>query len=711
MKTLYININGKAIHSDGNIEVIGSAEDAIVDSFYISLGMAIADGMTGIKYKPLVADFAKAKPEEFKSFTKQWNEIKALLLGDNPSGDVEFVLTPEYLEWLKMNSSYSDIYYKKYQGQHEAKVNLSLDELYEDTVDAIRRKVIRFLGTNDNYKNFDEFVVNDATVTRRSLIVRSIKSKFEDVAFVLYEKWMESKDVCPKCGNLPCECEQVCPKCGKNPCECVQEQAFFAVQTYDDVIRLYDSKGNLFGNSSFLLVDNYNLDELNNYYKDGLFYNKGEFAYTQNEQIHTPVFTKCLEDNKLYIITNKEILPFCDYEHGEVSNRKSAFNEENTTKHFYRKGNLFAIVTDRKGSDIYEYNGDSIDFLFHTKLEVHSYELGSKYTFDDEDDVYDSVIINIETFQKTRFKGLDVYPIGVLRGNDAFVVAKEGQESNFSIVTIDGKKLDWVDIDKDDLYSIEVINNTTLNVSGGFYLLDHHILCEDYSDNLYVKDGSVYERSSGRLLYTLWLDNFDEIGNGWYTIYISKDGEDIQIIIDENGKLLYICEADESVCGCFSDGLLALFDNEGVLRRIIDENFEDVVSWPRGYRDLRCSQEQYVYGNLVVIDDYKNQVVLIDRKGQEHEVPYYFVEKIERAYMFFKNVIYVKDEYDKEYLIREDGSEVIPHLSYRNIRKLSEDFFYAWPVEGDEDVVSDSNGNVVRFNKDHQERIQSIAVL
>ena len=190
MKILYININGEAIQSDDNIEVIGTKEDAIIDSFYISLGMAIANGVTGIKYKPLVADFAKSKPEEFKSFTKQWNEVKALLLGDNPSGDFEFVLTSEYLEWLKMNSSYSDIYYKKYQGQREAKVNLSLDELYEDIVDAIRRKVIRFLHATDNYKNYDEFVVNDERVTRRSLLVRSIKSKFEDIAFVLYEKWI-----------------------------------------------------------------------------------------------------------------------------------------------------------------------------------------------------------------------------------------------------------------------------------------------------------------------------------------------------------------------------------------------------------------------------------------------------------------------------------------------------------------------------------------
>ena len=247
-KTLYININGESIQYDENVEVIGSTEDAVIDSFYISLGMAIADGITGIKYKPLIADFAKAKPEEFKSFTRQWNEVKALLLGDNPSGDVDFVLSSEYLEWLKMNSSYSDIYYKKYQGQREAKVILSLDELYEDTVDAIRRKVIRFLGSNGNCKNFDEFVVNDETVTRRSLLVRSIKSKFEDIAFVMYEKWLRGRDACPKCGKAPCECppdNPARPKCGKNPFECKKDKndnhGILFVTTHMDRKEKYDS--------------------------------------------------------------------------------------------------------------------------------------------------------------------------------------------------------------------------------------------------------------------------------------------------------------------------------------------------------------------------------------------------------------------------------------------------------------------------------------
>lgn len=223
MKTLLINIYREETASASNTEVFNSGKDNILDGFYISLGMAIADGASANEYKPLVADFAAAKPTAYESFKSQWDELKLILLGENPKGEYEFQLSSEYLEWLKINAQ--TVYYQKYQGKHQASVMLDIEELYEDTVDAIRRKVLRFLQDNDNYKNFDEFVINDTQVNRRSKLVRAIKDKYEDnIAFVSYEKWMDGKDVCPKCGKNPCECGKpegkVCPKCGKNPCEC-----------------------------------------------------------------------------------------------------------------------------------------------------------------------------------------------------------------------------------------------------------------------------------------------------------------------------------------------------------------------------------------------------------------------------------------------------------------------------------------------------------
>ena len=211
MKTLLINIYRDITSIYPNTEIFNAGKDNILNGFYISLGMAIAEGVSVEEYKSLVVDFAVAKPTEFELFQKQWDELKLALLGDTPKGEYTFQLPSEYLEWLKINAS--TVYYKKYQGQHQASIRLDIEELYEDTVDAIRRKVLRFLQENDNYKHFDEFVVNDNIVNRRSKLVRAIKEKYEDnIAFVLYEKWKEDIE------------ENVCPNCGKNPCECKNEE-------------------------------------------------------------------------------------------------------------------------------------------------------------------------------------------------------------------------------------------------------------------------------------------------------------------------------------------------------------------------------------------------------------------------------------------------------------------------------------------------------
>lgn len=190
MKTLFININENVPASYPNTEVFNAGKDNILDGFYISLGMAIAEGVSVSEYKSLVIDYATAKPNEFETFAKQWDELKLALLGDNPTGQYEFQLSAEYLDWLKMNAS--AVYYQKYQGKHQTSVQLDIEELYGDTVDAIRRKVIRFLQENDNYKNFDEFVINDNIVRRHSVLVRAIQSQYENMAFVQYERWKNS---------------------------------------------------------------------------------------------------------------------------------------------------------------------------------------------------------------------------------------------------------------------------------------------------------------------------------------------------------------------------------------------------------------------------------------------------------------------------------------------------------------------------------------
>ncbi len=189
MKTLLINIYRDITTSFPNTEVYNVNKDNILDGFYITLGMAIAEGVTVTKFKPLVESFASDKPDEFISFKSQWEKLKLVLLGENPMGIFDFQLSTEYLEWLKINDA--KVYIQKYQGMHQASVKLDIEDLYEDTISRIRRKVLRYLQENGNNK-FEDFVINDNQVNRRSKLVRAIKEQFEDIEFVMYEKWSES---------------------------------------------------------------------------------------------------------------------------------------------------------------------------------------------------------------------------------------------------------------------------------------------------------------------------------------------------------------------------------------------------------------------------------------------------------------------------------------------------------------------------------------
>ena len=164
MKTLLINIYRDITSIYPNTEIFNAGKDNILDGFYISLGMAIAEGVTVSEFKPLIAGFASDKPSEFESFRSQWEKLKPILLGDNPQGKFDFQLSSEYLEWLKINAS--TLYYQKFQGTRQASVIIDIEELYEDTVFRIRRRVLRYLQENNNYNKFEDFVVFTAVFLR-----------------------------------------------------------------------------------------------------------------------------------------------------------------------------------------------------------------------------------------------------------------------------------------------------------------------------------------------------------------------------------------------------------------------------------------------------------------------------------------------------------------------------------------------------------------
>ena len=191
MKTLYLNINGEDVQSTDSMIVIGDERDAIIDSFYIALGEEITAGshVRGINHKAIVTDFAKDKPDMFEAILSQWEEVKEILLSDDPTGEYTISLPPEFLHWLRYNSNpaYAEVYEKKFVGQNEAKVVLDIDSLYKDSLATIRRKVFRFWESDNDSKDIEEFVVNDECANGKSKLVRELREKL-DIAFIRFDK-------------------------------------------------------------------------------------------------------------------------------------------------------------------------------------------------------------------------------------------------------------------------------------------------------------------------------------------------------------------------------------------------------------------------------------------------------------------------------------------------------------------------------------------
>lgn len=200
MKTLYININGEQKSSHEGLEVFGVEEDSIVKSFYYFFGEELIDGVRGIdgiKKSALLQDFATEKSEAYQIIHHQWQELKRQLLGDNPSGNFLIHLPIDYLQWLRYNtnSAYAEIYLQKYANHREdATISINIPDLFEETIDPIRRKVVRYLKKDGHYLDFDEFTVNDEAVTRKSRLVRDIKSEFNDLSFVPFEMFEEEQE-------------------------------------------------------------------------------------------------------------------------------------------------------------------------------------------------------------------------------------------------------------------------------------------------------------------------------------------------------------------------------------------------------------------------------------------------------------------------------------------------------------------------------------
>lgn len=223
MKTLYININNEQIQSNEELEVLNYDLDS---DFFFYLGEKVAKGCKVENENALITDFNNKDNEEgYKQIIAQWNEIKAILFGEECEGIIEFTLPNGYIHRLRYSEKHNHVYDKKFSHGEPLVIYIDLKELYEESVEDLQRKILRKLRRDDLYSEIDEIVFNDDAVTRKSSIVRTIKEKYEDVGFKAYKKWLHENE------EKPHTSPQVCEKCKKNPCECntksISSDSFF----------------------------------------------------------------------------------------------------------------------------------------------------------------------------------------------------------------------------------------------------------------------------------------------------------------------------------------------------------------------------------------------------------------------------------------------------------------------------------------------------
>lgn len=220
MKTLYISINKEQIQSNDELEVLNYDLDS---DFFFYLGEKIAKGCKVENENALITDFnTQDNAENYQKIIAQWHGLKTILFGEKCEGEFKFVLPDGYIHWLRYSGKYNHVYDKNFSHGESPAISIDLEELYEESVEDLQRKILRKLQRDDLHQEIDEIVFNDDVVTRKSPIVCNIKEKYDGVGFKTYKKWLEENE------EKPHTSPQVCHK-HSFECKLTEEQAVEAL--------------------------------------------------------------------------------------------------------------------------------------------------------------------------------------------------------------------------------------------------------------------------------------------------------------------------------------------------------------------------------------------------------------------------------------------------------------------------------------------------
>ena len=731
MKTLYINISSERIETSDTIDVL---RYDLINDFYFVLGEKILTTcpVTGVDKIKLFTEYMDARDASgADSILEQWSQLKARLFGESPQGAFTFHLPDSYLSWLKYNENTD---YCRLAEKLSSCIDLDLEEFYEDSIDGLKRRVLRYLQKEDRYKEIDEIVFNDYAVVRKSAIVRAIKEKYEDIGFMSYEKWLRDNE---EKHTIPL---YICEKCKKNPCECKTEKDnkyCYAIEERTEkgtrsikTYRFYNKRGMLINDGKYyivskgdddgsllhnLLVANANEDPyLYCFTPDGVFHKIGFFDLEGVYDSHAYV-------NKKYhryaaeIIQNRYIL-YRDHQKYQVYEimpdyqiRKiSEFNQKMILVPEFIIGNYIVDIDDetinwKTGEivNIPKYNGGRILGIHNSKP---IYLVSKNWSAQEVGDYNGCNVVDESGnfLWKFDYKQYEYC-------SDELLIVRRGDRRDrcYGIVNISGEEIvqcDCKDIEKisDNLYEI-----TTSNFDTMYFIVSKNKVVSYYNDDYYAvlndteDEYDIYSMESDKLLNSLSSDQLDNCiahsDSEKYTLhYLYLDlYEDVLRSVSDN-SVVYSPSEEEKVVLCIDKfcvvgiDYLNIYNLKGVLINTIhldiNADVDGIEFWGNGYISL--------------FDKKKETGVWYD----SNLVPHYCKDYIESEELLsIKEIIGDNDIIIKEshltYFVRDN--RCVCRATY--IEKIDNNNYYCadYDVRGDNEwcIVNIENADVpIHFN-------------
>ena len=688
MKTLYININNEQIQSNEELEVLNYDLDS---DFFFYLGEKIAKGCKVENENALVADFNTQDNEEgYESIIAQWTELKNILFSEECKGVFDFTLPKGYIHWLKFHPQYVSVYDRNFSQGESAVITIDLEDLYEDSIEDLQRKILRKLQRDEFYIEIDEIVFNDDAINRKSPIVRTIKDKFDGIGFKSYKKWLEKIEV-----DEPKSLKEKEPKIDSSFLYLIRKE----YENLSGVFKVLDKEGRVVEPFETILVVDYRFNAY-------LQYNMPPYLLGLNTA-----------DDKLYFISPKQILCIGDWYNGKLYTSYELWKNPQLRKYsicsnLYEKEvilqddfKIFCIKDKFDYKTYYSVESGVCKCLSEGNITRKS-EL--PYEIDDSEDIPISVStitgekIIIPGFRANIYlgndNGVDVFWAtkkcvpGQYRFKESFIVDIDGNiirsygynqaltiggkyilnistRGPESISTLNGSEIIKIKFDTSDIWMDGFVEPNVFKFRGKnsdldswFWLVKENVFCRKYNKDFYVvpnknDDDCLYRRTDNYLIGIIQLSNVDGSGLPDDIYYAEfKDNFANGLFFKSNGDSIYKlndnefpCMIENTVCGVAENRIVINVDNR--YYKILDYNGCEIARV-----DFNGIADCYNCGKLYYYNE--TELGYYDYDGVKHLINYQTRKRINDIKIISSSLLLIKHN-NKDVIVDLNGNIII----------------------------------------------------